>query len=192
MSDDPWSTLVRRLDARDDGAVADAIAFLDDDRFEFRSGYGRARVARRLAGLDLDEADRAWARRYVLAVLDGRRHCAQPAIGRLAGSVADNWLRRELRHRLRSDDPVGAFRAAVMLSHVRRPGLGPADIDAMRAMVLVDVRGRPWLSDHDRRLARWLWSGEWAAALERLTVVHGPDRAPAKQVLAAMGWRPGP
>ena len=70
------------------------------DPYFFRSGYARERVARRLAHADLTPTQMSRARVVVLSTVDGRRHCPLPGVGKLAGAVADNSLRRELRKRL--------------------------------------------------------------------------------------------
>jgi hypothetical protein len=172
-------------------AVADGLAFLEADPFTYRSGYARNARALRLAAASLTEQGRARARSVVLSTVDGERHCPQPGIGRLARSVADNALRRALRRRLHSPDPAVAHRALRVLAVVRRPGLTAADRGRAQDLVL-DSAGRwPSLMPSAARLARWLWTPEWAAQLRSTAVHHGPHRAAARRLVARWG-RPGP
>ena len=190
------------------GAVSDnaptdidaALAFLEADVYEFRSGYQRARVARRIAGLSLDARQRARARKYVLDVVDGKKHCTQQAVGQLARAVADNSMRATLRAKLHADNVHVARRALRTLSRVRHPDMSAADETAARALVLSDAAFSAWLPPNVERLARWLWSTEWEAELRELTVHHGPERAAAKRLIetvdrrrdASKARRPGP
>jgi hypothetical protein len=166
-----------------------ALTYLEADVYEFRSGYERARVARWLSGESLDASHQARARKYVIDVVDGEKHCAQQAVGQLARAVADNPMRASLRARLHADDVQVARRAVRTLSRIRRPGLTAADATAARALVLADAGHAPWLSPNVERLARWLWSAEWEAELREIAVRHGPERAGAKQLLGAMDRR---
>ncbi len=177
-----------------------ALTYLEADVYEFRSGYERARIARRISGLSLDAAQRARARKYVLDVVDGDKHCAQQALGQLAHSVADNMTRAALRTRLHATDKRVARRAVRTLSRVRHPGLTTADLTTARALVLADAGYTAWLPPNVEKLARWLWSSEWEAELREMTRVHGPERAAAKRLVevsdrrraAKEAKRPGP
>ena len=88
-----------------------------------------------------------------------------------------------------------ARRALRVIVNVRRPGLTPDDVAAARELVLDDAgRGR-WLSPTVARLAVYLWSQEWEGELRGLLPHHGPQRAAAKRLLAALDrgkWRPDP
>ena len=166
-----------------------ALTYLEADVYEFRSGYERARIARRIAGLSLDAAERARARKYVLDVVDGDKHCAQQALGQLAHAVADNTTRAALRTRLHAADVRVARRAVRTLSGVRHPGLTTADLTAARALVLADAGHTTWLSPNVEKLARWLWTPEWEAELRALTQHHDPERAAAKKLLESVDRR---
>jgi len=163
--------------------VDDALTYLEADVYEFRSGYERARVARRLSHSSMDAAQRARARRYVLDVVEGRKHCTQPALGRLAHAVADNPTRAALRARLLSTDTEVARRAMRTLSFVRHPSLNEDERERARGLVLADAGRTSWVTPSVRRLARWLWAPEWEAALRELARHHGPDRAAAKKLI---------
>ncbi len=166
-----------------------ALTYLEADVYEFRSGYERARIARRISGLSLDAAQRARARKYVLDVVDGEKHCAQQALGQLAHAVADNTTRAALRTRLHASDVRVARRAVRTLSRVRHPGLTAADLTAARALLLADAGYTAWLPPNVERLARWLWSTEWEAELREITRAHGPERAAAKRLVEAIDRR---
>ena len=146
-----------------------ALTYLEADVYELRSGYERARIARRISGLSLDAAQRARARKYVLDVVDGEKHCAQQALGQLAHAVADNTTRAALRTRLHTSDARVARRAVRTLSRVRHPGLTAADLTAARALLLADAGYTAWLPPNVERLARWVWSTEWEAELREIT-----------------------
>ena len=187
---DAWvEELARGLDRGDQGSIEAALTFLERDPYFFRSGYGRERIARRLAQVELTPAQKMRARAVVLGTVDGRCHCPLPGAGRLARAVADNSLRRELRGRLRHPDKRVARRALRMVMTVRRPGLTADDIAAARALVLAEAGRGQWLSPAVARLAVYFWSGEWEAELRSLLPYHGPDRAAAKRLLAAADQR---
>src|SRR4051794_39913859 len=84
--------------------VNEQLTLLEADEYCFRSGYLRERVARRLATTSLDGAQRSRARAIVIGAVDGRLHTPIAGIARLAGSVADNEMRRALRGRLHAAD----------------------------------------------------------------------------------------
>jgi hypothetical protein len=178
------------------GAVHDALALLEQDPFCFRSGYARERLARRLARTELTTAQKARARTIVLSTVEGHWHCPHPGVGRLAGAVADNKVRRELRARLHRADGAMARRALRMIVNIRHPGLSPADIAAARALVLADAAQGLWLSPTVARLATYLWADDWEGELRGLLPHHGPDRAAAKRLVNAHDLRrqrrPGP
>src|SRR3954449_7406758 len=127
---DSWvGELGLRLDCGQPEAIEAALTFLERDPFFFRSGYARERIARRLAHCDLTPAQKARARSLVVSTVDGLRHCPMPGLGKLAGAVADNPLRRELRGRLHHQDAARARRALRIVVHVRRPGLTSDNIE---------------------------------------------------------------
>jgi hypothetical protein len=202
---DAWTDELRqRMDAGDDGAVDDALEFLERDPYFFRSGYARERVARMLAKVPLSSGQRRRAREVVVSTIDGHRHCPLPGLGKLAGAVADNELRRQVRARLHSADPAVARRALSVVVSVRRPGLSPAHLDAARAITLVHAGRGTWLSPTAARHATYLWTPEWADELRSISRDHGPDRAAARRLLGLArqrrerrdareaGGRPGP
>lgn len=187
---DSWlATLTRRLSAGEPGATEEALAFLEQDPYFFRSGYARERVARRLAHVDLSPAQKQRARAIVLDRVDGRRHCPHPGIGRLARAVADNALRGELRARLHHPDAAVARRALRMVVNVRRPGLTGDDIAGAQALVLAEAARGQWLSPTVERLALYVWSREWEDELRSLLKHHDPDRAAAKRLINAVDRR---
>jgi hypothetical protein len=187
---DAWvESIGARVGDDDPEAIEEALTFLERDPFFFRSGYARERIARRLAHCDLTPAQKARARSLVVSTVDGLRHCPMPGLGKLAGAVADNSLRRELRGRLHHQDAARARRALRIVVHVRRPGLTSDNIEAARRHVLAEAAGGTWLSPSVARLARYLWSREWEAELATLVPYHGPDRAGAKRLLEAAAKR---
>lgn len=175
--------LDRGLAGGEVGAVEDALAFLEEDPYFFRSGYARERVARRLARVELTPLQKNRARTIVLSTVDGQRHCPLRGIGKLARRVADNPLRRELRARLHHRDDAVARRALRVVVNVRTPGLSGDDIAAARALVLAEAARGRWLSPTVARLAAYLWSREWESELRDLLPYHGPDRAAAKRLI---------
>jgi hypothetical protein len=193
---DAWVVeLAVRLERGEPEAIDAALTFLERDPYFFRSGYARERVARRLARVELTPAQKVRARAVVLSSVDGERHCPQPGLGRLAGAVADNSLRRELRARLHARDTDVARRAVRTVVNVRHPGFTPDDLAAARAVVLGDAARGLWLSPSVARLAVRLWSDEWETELRALLPHHGPERAAAKRLLGAVDQRrrrPGP
>ena len=181
---DAWLTeLDRRFAGGEAAAVEDALTFLEQDPYFFRSGYARERVARRLARMELTPHQQVRARQLVVSTVDGDRHCPQPGIGKLARAVADNPLRRELRSRLHHHDAAVARRALRMLVNVRKPGLTAGDLAAARALVLAEAARGYWLTPTVARLAAYMWSREWEAELRDLIPHHGPDRAAAKRLI---------
>jgi hypothetical protein len=181
---DSWLVdLDERLAGGEAGAVEEALMFLEDDPYFFRSGYARERVARRLSRVELTPLQKARARTLVLSTVDGQRHCPHPGLGRLARAVADNPLRRELRTRLHRRDTAVARRALRVVVNVRSPGLSTDDIAAARALVLAEAGRGHWLSPTVARLAAYVWSREWESELRDLLPHHGPDRAAAKRLI---------
>jgi hypothetical protein len=185
------------LERGDAWAVDAALTYLKLDPYYMGSGYARSRLCLRLARQRLNADDQSRARRLVLGAVDGVTHCAQPAIGRLAASVANNELRRELRIRLHSSDASTAHRALRTIVRVRHPGVAPADLQVIRTLILDSAGNGIWLSPDLARLARWAWSAEWERELRELTRHHGPWRSGAKRLLWAAEQkqrrtRPGP
>jgi hypothetical protein len=183
--DDWLAPLLVRIRAGEGSATEEGLAFLEEDPYRFRSGYARERVARALARAPLDDARRARARALVLSVVDGERCTPHPGISRLAGAVADNQLRRQLRARLHSADGAVAFRALRAIAAVRHPGLTAADLRSVRATLLRSAgRRSSWPSPEVMRLAARFWDDGWAVDLRGLAGRHGPDRAAARAFLA--------
>jgi hypothetical protein len=184
------------LAAGDVSAAGPALAYLEADPYYFRSGYARCRLAGRLSRVALAGPELARTRELVLKTVDGQRHCGQPGLGRLAGSVADNALRRALRARLHSPDEAVARRALRTIRYVRRPGLDPQDLQAARALVLRDAGNGRFLTPGIERLARWLWTPEWQSELRQTARHHGPYRTGARRLLENADRRrvrrPGP
>jgi hypothetical protein len=184
------------LAAGDPSAAGPALAYLEADPYYFRSGYARTWLAGRLSRADLGSTEVSRARDLVVDVADGRLNSGMRGVARLARSVADNQLRRDLRARLHSDDQVIARRALHILSKVRRPGITAEEIRTARQLVLDDASKWPYLLPSVDRLARWLWNPEWQAELRDTTLHHGPHRAGAKRLIERAEQRkkrrPGP
>jgi hypothetical protein len=171
------------LAAGEPTAVDRALAFLEDDPYFFRSGYARQRIARKLAGSELDELQRERARRIVMAWVDGQLHPGRAGGVRLAREVADNPMRRALLARLRGKDGDVALRALYALTSVKHPGYSPEDLARAREILLHDINRTRFPPVPSFRAAMRLWSPEWEAELRDIAVVHGPDRAAAKALL---------
>lgn len=184
------------LAAGDASASGLALTYLESDPYYPGSGYARGRLAGRLSQVKLAEPQSGRARRLVLRVVDGDCHCGLPGLGRLAGSVADNELRRALRERLRSSDTAVARRALRAIVRVRHPGVSPDDLAIARALVLLDASTGWWLSPSVESQARWLWDPQWQSELADTAVHRGPQRVGAKRLLEAAERRrlrrPGP
>jgi hypothetical protein len=186
-----WRDAVSRLAAWVDAVQDDlvtgepdaadrALAYLETDVYYFCSGYARDSLARMLAQVDLTDAQKARARRYVLACVDGRKHCKHPGLSNLAGAVANNDIRVQLRNRLYDDSWAIATRALRCLLRIRRPGYDEGDIAAARKIAL--HRG-------DWTMARRFWSQEWESDLREIASFHNLDRANAKELLRNAEWR---
>ena len=92
---DPWHT-AERLPTGDAGAIEDAIHYLEDDPWEFRSGYAKARLLRRLTHIELDSQQAGRLRRVLLAYVDvGPRWDFREAAS-LARRIASTEFRDEL------------------------------------------------------------------------------------------------
>jgi hypothetical protein len=155
--DAPTAAIESGLAAREPGAVDAALDFLRDDPYYFRSGDAKQRILRRLAGQSLTDEQRQRAREIVVQYADGGTHGALRELRR----VADNPLRRALRAPLFSEDERVAWRALVVASAVKRPGLIGDDIDRAhrvieRAAAMFDV---VYPVTHD--LARQYWTNDW-------------------------------
>jgi len=189
------------LESRIPRSVDAQLDLLEADVYEFRSGYLRERVARRLAQAPLDFRQRARARAIVLGVVDGRLHTSIAGIARLGRTVADNRLRRELRQRLHSPDDRVARMALHVVVEVPHPGYTSDDVAAARAVLFREVRRSPYgfASTRHVRIAFKLLTPEWEQELRATAAVHGPDRAAAKSLLRIIdhrrtrrSQRPGP
>jgi hypothetical protein len=173
-------------------SVDGQLALLEADVFDFRTGYLRERVARRLAQAPLDAGQRARARAIVLGVVDGRLHTPIAGISRLGRAVADNRLRRELRDRLHAANDRVARMALHVVVEVPHPGYTTNDLDAARAVLLREVGlwpGQGFSSPRHVRIAFKLLTPEWEQELRDMTQVHGPDRGNAKSLLRLIGRR---
>lgn len=165
----------------DNSAIEDALAFLDEDPYYFRSGYERERVARWLSNAPMSTRQKQKARAIVLACVLGTKHTGRPGISRLAGAAANNAFREELRFHLRdSAHPAIQWRALHALLYVKRPGYTPDDIAAARAVAL--RRG-------DTKVAMRFLAPDWEAELRELVRHHDPGRAAAKNLLRYVDYR---
>ncbi len=137
-------------------AVDEALNTLELDPYYFRSGYHRDWLACVIAQVPLTAAQIASVRSLVVGLVDGTRHGGRGHVVALARASLNNALRRTLRDRLHSPDPVVAARALHLLVHVRHPGLTNDDLAAARLIVLRAVARKRWSSPAAE--ARWLWS----------------------------------
>jgi hypothetical protein len=160
-----------------------ALAYLELDPYYFWSGYTRAGVVRHLAHAALTDGQRDRARQIVLRCVDGTLHSP---VSRLAGAVANNWLRRELRRRLHSDLHAVAHRALTALSRVKHPGLTRTDLDQALLLILAPPRHGSYIREDMRRCFDHFWTPEWEPKLRDLAAHHGPHRAIARQLVARL------
>lgn len=176
-------------------AFDQAFAFLELDIYLFRSGYARAKLVRAMARAPMTPPQRARARAYVRACVDGQLHADLRALARLAGVVADNPLRRDLRARLHAADTVVVSCAVQLLGRIHHPGYSTQDLAAVRTWTLHEVTERG-MSNAANRVIRWAWTPAWEAELNDIANRHGPHRAAARVLLNHASQRrrerPGP
>jgi hypothetical protein len=104
-----------RLIAGDASAVEDAIGYLENDPWEFRSGYAKATLLRRLKHVELAELDKTRLQTVLLRYVDvGARWDFREACT-LARHLDSGSLRAGLRSRLHGTNVSVAARALTML-----------------------------------------------------------------------------
>jgi hypothetical protein len=171
-------------------AVDRALDYLEADPYYFWSGYVRSRLARTLGAhgtFDAHQAERA--RSIVIDTIDGRLHPGNAGVARIAGAVANNALRREVRSRLHHRDPSVGYRALLVVVEIRHPGYTPADLTRARELVLHEMSKWAYAPTPTQRAALRLWSSAWETELRDIAAVHGPDRAAVKNLLRHVDHR---
>jgi hypothetical protein len=187
-------------------AVDDAVTYLEQDPWEFRSGYAKATLLRRLKHVELSSAQRARLEHVLLRYVDvGWRWDFREA-SRLARHLDSDSFRTGLRTRLSGRDVDVALRAISMLLRLRHPKLTTAE----------QIRGQDvllrWAAAYERshdesalrfyasirteppgfvplpsleRFVRRLWTNEWHGQLRALASGPQPDARGARRLLAA-------
>lgn len=192
------------LQAGDPAATESAIAFLEADPWEFRSGYAKRKVMSALAHRPLDDAAHRRLARVLLHHVDVGERLEFRASCRLARRLGPGALRDPLVQRLDSGDLDRARRAAVMLASMRGARLDARAVDSVRRLVLRLTPARTFSDERpeivqllvdsarhrDRRLLRFLavqvWSFEWEERLLRLAEGDQPGRSQGLAVLRAL------
>jgi hypothetical protein len=183
-----------RLRAGDQQALARAVVFLEDDPWEFRSGYAKGKVMRSVARQPLDLPTRRRLDRVVLAHVDAGERWEFGSTCRLARALGPVGLRDPLVARLGSGDLGRARRALCVLVGLPRPRLTPTEERAARAIVLrLGRRPSGWSNRRLlRRLAVRLWSSPWEEELLGLAEGDSPDRSAALAILGVLPRMHGP
>jgi hypothetical protein len=198
----PSSVSAADASAVDAAAVDEAIAYLERDPWEFRSGYAKAALLRRLKHVELSDPQVVRIERVLLHYVDvGLRWDFREACtlarrldsrGRstVARSGPRSGLRSQLRSRLAAADVGVAVRALTMLLALRRHRLSARELQTARALML------RWAGERDdarylrlslsiEKLVRRLWSNEWAHTLHELSAAppENPQRRAARRLL---------
>jgi hypothetical protein len=163
-----WDELVVGIQLDDPRAVEAALSYLEDDPWEFRSGYLKGRLLHHLVSRDLDEPQRLRLRPVLVHYCQVGPRWEFSKACRLARRVHIPGLRNELVKGLYGADAGADVRCLRMLFAMRRPRLSGRDRQQAQR-VLVEWAGQ---RQHDRWDARWLaptvrrlWPGD---AVERL------------------------
>lgn len=157
-------------------AVADAVSYLEDDPWEFGSGYAKANLMRRLKQAPLSASDLERLERVLLHYVDvGQRWEFREAC-LLARRLSTVSFRDELVERLEAEDVLQARRALSMLLRLSRPRLRSGDRAAARRL-LVRAAALPEREAGRVRSGqvRSLWTVEWGTELVRLSEQSGED-----------------
>lgn len=167
--------LATRLAEGDASAVEEAIRYLENDPWEFGSGYEKATLLRRLKHIALSEADRDRLTIVLIHYVDvgGRWDFVEACT--LARSLGTDTLRKHLRLQLHGADMSAAIRALTMLLRLRRARLSAADIDRGRIVLLEWAARCEFLARTEGRVPR-LWSPEWGRAL--IALADSADDSP--------------
>ena len=140
----------------DDHWIDPALTFIEVDPYFFGSGYRKSKLMRRLARMALSRDQRARVSALLLRAVDAGTTGNNSDGWRLARRHSTNELRRELRARLYSADPLVARRALAMIARVRRPNLSEADRAKIVELIAIVGKtsrhgGPTWLSPLRRR-----------------------------------------
>ena len=179
------------LAAGDPTAVNDAIAYLERDPWEFRSGYVKAQLLRRLKHVELSRVQTDRIESALLHYVDvGLRWDFREACT-LARRIATPSLSDALRARLSATDVGVRLRALTMLLRLPQPALSPTEASAARELLLewASTRDDPRFVRPSRSIewmVRRLWSPEWAQSLQAHASANASDplRRPARRLLA--------
>jgi hypothetical protein len=132
---------LRDLDA---AWVDPALTFLEADLYFFGSGHRKDKLMRRLARMELTPEQRARACALLLRAVDAGTSGNSPDGWKLARRCASNALRRGLRERLNSADPLVARRALAMIARVRRPEFSELDVRKVRDLIESIAQTSEW------------------------------------------------
>jgi hypothetical protein len=181
--EDPWE-IVDRIDSGDASAVEDAVTYLEADPYEFRTGYAKAKLFRRLRQTTLTESQVDRLHQVLLHTVDVGPRWELREASSLARRIGNRHLRDELVRRLHGADADLASRAMAMLLRLRRAKLAPADVERARALLLRWAAENPALSASVPRRIRRLWTPEWGRALREISEdrTH-PDSVAARRLL---------
>jgi hypothetical protein len=180
--------MAERLAAGDASAVKDAMEYLEQDPWEFRSGYAKATLLRRLKHIEFAEPERIRLNRVLVRYVDvGLRWDFKEACT-LARNLDNDSLRGSLRSRLHAPDISVAVRALAMLLRLRHAGLDAADVIRGRAVLVEWAASGRHL---DRQIAgrvRRLWSPQWGRSLVALadSVDESPTSSGARRLLGTV------
>lgn len=171
-------------------STEEAIAYLERDPWEFRSGYVKATLLRRLKHVELASAEIARLERVLLHYVDvGLRWDFREACT-LARRLQTPSLSSALRARLSADDVGVRVRALAMLLRLPRPALSSGERAAAQQLLMqwAAARDDPRFVRPSRSiewLVRRLWTTEWAQSLHAHASAPASDplRRPARRLL---------
>jgi hypothetical protein len=149
--------------ARHDPAAVDAaLAYLERDAREHRSGYAKQRLVDKLRPQTLDrDARQRVTDLAVRATREGFQGAGRE-YARLVRRHATNALRRELRARMYDEDPNVSWRAVWLLAHIKQPGLTDADVTRAQAVIVRERAADRW---NAREIASRFWTTQWQREL---------------------------
>lgn len=110
------------------GGVDEAIKFLEKDEWDQGSGYAKADLLRLLRRLDLNPAQAERLRRIILAVVEGRDRREFRHYCRLACKVDSPELRKQLEHRLESENELIRRHARWVLEYLSKHQTSQTDL----------------------------------------------------------------
>jgi hypothetical protein len=115
--------------------VDPALTFLEADLYFFGSGHRKQKLLRRLARMQLTSAQRVRICALLLRAVDAGTTGNNADGRKVARRHVNNELRRALRVRLHSADPLVARRALAMIARVRRPELSQRDLARINDLI---------------------------------------------------------